>query len=150
VNPSVILGFVSRAVLPTVVVFSLFLLLSGHNGPGGGFIGGLVAGAGLVLLWATGGPEELRTILPVPGTWVVGLGLLTAQLTAAAGWVLGGSALQSADFELALPVFGDVHLATPMIFDTGVYLVVVGLIATVLTTLGAEEPAAGPDPRRPS
>jgi multicomponent Na+:H+ antiporter subunit A len=139
-TPSTILRVVSRAILPTIVVFSLFLLLSGHNAPGGGFIGGLVAGAGLVLLWANGGAAEVRASLPVRPVMLLGAGLLVAQATAAAGWLLGGQVLESRVFDLHLPVFGDVHLATPLVFDVGVYLVVVGLIGLVLTTLGAEEP----------
>lgn len=146
---SVVLERVSTAVLPTVVVFSLFLLLSGHNAPGGGFIGGLVAGAGLVLLWATGGPQAVRDAVPVRGTWLIGAGLFLAQLVAAAGWLLGGALLQSAHAKLHLPVFGDVKAATPLLFDLGVYLVVVGLISTVLTTLGAQLPSAAVGAQRP-
>lgn len=137
---STILSVVSRLVLPTVVVFSVFLLSSGHNAPGGGFIGGLVAGAALVLLWATGGIAEVRAVLPVGPAALLGLGLLTAQGTAAAGWLLDGSLLESRIIDLHLPVFGELHLATPLLFDLGVYLVVVGLVAMILTTLGAEEP----------
>lgn len=144
--PSTILGIISRSVLPTVGMFSVFLLVSGHNDPGGGFIGGLVAGAGFVLVWAVGGAADVRRVMPVPGSVILGIGLLLAQLTAVGGWVVKGSFLESAKVDLQLPVFGEVHLASPMLFDLGVYVVVVGLVITVLTTLGAEEPAPVTDP----
>ncbi len=126
-------------------MFSVYLLVSGHNAPGGGFIGGLVASAGFVLVWATGGAADVRRVLPWRGPAILALGLLIAQLTAAAGWLFGGSFMEAASIDLHhLPIFGDVHLASPMLFDLGVYLVVVGLVSTVLTTLGAEEPTGEP------
>jgi multicomponent Na+:H+ antiporter subunit A len=140
--PSLILSTITRTVSPTVWLFSIWLLASGHNAPGGGFIGGLVGSAALVLAYATGGPEQVRYVVPVRGEVVLGIGLAMAQLTTMAGWVWGEQVLQSRLFELAVPVFGDVKLVTPLFFDTGVYLVVVGLIVKVLTTLGAQEAPA--------
>jgi multicomponent Na+:H+ antiporter subunit A len=141
VNPSLILTTVSRTVFHTVIVFSVYLLVSGHNQPGGGFVGGLVAGAALVLVFASGGVEQVERTMPVPSTVVLGLGLAFAQVTAAAAWLGGGSILESTVVDLHLPVFGDVHLATPLFFDIGVYLVVVGLVAVTLRTLGRQEAA---------
>ena len=144
-NPSLILSCVTRAVGSTVWVFSLFLLFSGHNAPGGGFVGGLVGGAALVLLYATGGVPLLSRALPVAPTVLLGVGLVTAQLTAAAGWLIGGDVLQSRVIDFHhLPVFGDVHVATPLFFDIGVYLVVVGLLAKILVTLGGRDDALAP------
>lgn len=139
-RPSLILDFVSRTVFSTVLVFSLYLLFSGHNQPGGGFVGGLVAGVSLVLVYASGGVDEVRHVLPVRGEVILGVGLLFAQMTAVIPWIFGRQVLQSEIFDLHLPVFGELHLATPLFFDIGVYLVVVGLAATTLTTLGAQEP----------
>lgn len=142
-RPSIILDLVSRLVLPTVIVFSLYLLLSGHNAPGGGFVGGLVAGASLVLIYAAGGVEAVRRVVPVRAEATLAVGLLFAQVTAIVPWFFGGQVLESRVFDLHLPLFGEVHLASPLFFDLGVYLVVVGLVAKALDTLGAEEPPSG-------
>ncbi len=139
-NPSTILSTVSRSVLPTVFVFSVFLLSSGHAYPGGGFIGGLVAAAGLVVLWANGGAALVRKILRVRPELLLALGLLAAYTSAVLGWVLGSEMLESTLIRWTMPVFGPITLATYLIFDTGVYLVVIGLTGMILTTLGAEEP----------
>jgi multicomponent Na+:H+ antiporter subunit A len=141
VNPSLILTTVSRMVFHTVIVFSVYLLVSGHNQPGGGFVGGLVAGAALVLVFAAGGVEQVERTMPVPSTFVLGLGLACAQLTAAAAWLTGGALLESTVFDVHLPVFGDIHVATPLFFDIGVYLVVLGLVAIALRTIGRQEAA---------
>ena len=138
-RPSLILSTVTRAVLSSIVTFSLDQLFSGHNAPGGGFVGGLVAAAAHVLLYASGGVPLLRRALPVAPTVLLGVGLAMAQTTAAAGWLLGGDVLESRVFDLHLPLFGAVHLASPLFFDIGVDLVVVGLVATILTTLGTRE-----------
>jgi multicomponent Na+:H+ antiporter subunit A len=148
VTRSVILDTVSRTIFHTVVVFSIYLLASGHNQPGGGFVGGLVAGAALVLAFATGGVDQVQRTVPVPSTVILGLGLAFAQLTAAAAWIAGGDLLQSAVVDLHLPLFGDVHVATPLFFDIGVYLVVLGLVAKILETIGAEERTTARDPGR--
>jgi multicomponent Na+:H+ antiporter subunit A len=139
VNPSLILTTVSRMVFHTVIVFSVYLLVSGHNQPGGGFVGGLVAGAALVLVFAAGGVELVERTMPVPSTFVLGLGLAFAQLTAAAAWVSGGALLQSTVVDVHLLVFGDIHVATPLFFDIGVYLVVLGLVTITLRTIGRQE-----------
>jgi multicomponent Na+:H+ antiporter subunit A len=141
VNPSLILTTISRMVFHTVIVFSVYLLVSGHNQPGGGFVGGLVAGAALVLVFAAGGVEQVERTMPVPSTFVLGLGLACAQLTAAAAWLTGGALLESTVFDVHLPVFGDIHVATPLFFDIGVYLVVLGLVAIALRTIGRQEAA---------
>lgn len=137
---STILTVVVRLLLPTVIVFSLYLLLSGHNAPGGGFVGGLVAGAAVVLLYAAGGVDLMRRVLQIPAEVFLGVGLLFAQVTAIVPWLFGMQVLESRVFDLHLPVFGEIHLASPLFFDIGVYLVVVGLVAKTLETLGAEEP----------
>lgn len=138
--PSLILRAVSRWILPTVVTFSVFLLASGHNRPGGGFVGGLVAGAALVIAYAADGPRRLSEVLPVSPPGLLGAGLLVAVTAAAAPWLVGGSILESASAEVELPVFGAVKIVSVLAFDAGVWLIVVGLVAELLVTLGAREP----------
>ncbi|MGR7025035.1 Na+/H+ antiporter subunit A [Geodermatophilus sp. URMC 62] len=135
---SVVLEVVTRILFHTIVVFSLYLLFSGHNEPGGGFAGGLVAGLALVLRYLAGGRYELGEAAPVAPGLLLGCGLLFAGGTGVAGLLLGAGVLQTAVLEATLPVLGDVKLVTSLFFDLGVYLIVVGLVLDVLRSLGAE------------
>jgi multicomponent Na+:H+ antiporter subunit A len=135
---SVVLEVVTRLLFHTIMVFSLYLLFSGHNEPGGGFAGGLVAGLALVLRYLAGGRYELGEAAPVAPGLLLGGGLLFAGGTGVAGLLLGAGVLQTAILETTLPVLGDVKLVTSLFFDCGVYLIVVGLALDVLRSLGAE------------
>jgi multicomponent Na+:H+ antiporter subunit A len=135
---SVVLEVITRILFHTILVFSLYLLFSGHNEPGGGFAGGLVAGLALVLRYLAGGRYELGEAAPVDPGLLLGAGLLFAGGTGVAGLLLGAEVLQTAILETTLPVLGDVKLVTSLFFDMGVYLIVVGLVLDVLRSLGAE------------
>ena len=135
---SVVLETAVRLVFHTVLVFSVYLLFAGHNQPGGGFVGGLVAGAAFVLRYISGGRAALRAAVPVDPSVPLGLGLVVATLTAVGSLAVGGQLLQSGKLELDLPVLGLLKVTSALPFDTGVYLVVVGLVLGVLRTLGAE------------
>jgi multicomponent Na+:H+ antiporter subunit A len=134
----VILEVVTRLLFHTILVFSLFLLFSGHNEPGGGFAGGLVAGLALVLRYLAGGRYELGEAAPVDPGLLLGAGLLFAGGTGVVGLALGADVLQTAILDATVPVLGHVKLVTSLFFDIGVYLIVVGLVLDVLRSLGAE------------
>ena len=138
VRRSVVLETAVRLVFHTVLVFSLYLLFAGHNQPGGGFVGGLVAGAAFVLRYVAGGRAALRAAVPIDPGIPVGGGLVLAAGTGMAAWLFGGQFLESGKLELDLPVLGLVKATSALPFDTGVYLVVAGLVLAVLRTLGAE------------
>ncbi|WP_229073608.1 Na+/H+ antiporter subunit A [Actinoplanes sp. DH11] len=135
---SIILQVVARLLFHTIVLFSIYLLFSGHNEPGGGFAGGLVAGLALTTRYLAGGKPELNAAAPVDAGLVLGAGLLTAVGTGLAAMVAGGQVLQSALVDVHLPVLGHLHFATSVAFDIGVYLIVVGLVLEILRSLGAE------------
>jgi multicomponent Na+:H+ antiporter subunit A len=135
---SVVLEVVTRVLFHTIVVFSVYLLFSGHNEPGGGFAGGLVAGLALVLRYLAGGRYELGEAAPVDPGLLLGAGLLFSGGTGVVGLLLGAEVLQTAILETTLPVLGDVKLVTSLFFDMGVYLIIVGLVLDVLRSLGAE------------
>jgi multicomponent Na+:H+ antiporter subunit A len=135
---SIILQVVARLLFHTIVLFSIYLLFSGHNAPGGGFAGGLVAGLALTTRYLAGGKPELNAAAPVDAGLVLGAGLLTAVSTGIAAMLAGGQVLQSALIDLHLPVLGHIHFATSAVFDIGVYLIVVGLVLEILRSLGAE------------
>ncbi|MCP9954705.1 DUF4040 domain-containing protein [Actinomadura madurae] len=150
---SVVLEAAARLLGPTLLVFSLYLLLAGHGRPGGGFVGGLVAGMAFVLRYLPGGRRELATALPVRPSVLVGAGLGLAIATGAAGWASGGfphgEFLHSEVLHATLPAVGEVDVYTSLFFDLGVYLLVLGLVLVFLTTLGAsldvEDPEEAPD-----
>jgi multicomponent Na+:H+ antiporter subunit A len=135
---SVVLEVITRILFHTIVVFSVYLLFSGHNEPGGGFAGGLVAGLALVLRYLAGGRYELGEAAPVDPGLLLGAGLLFAGGTGVVGLLLGADVLQTAILETTFPVLGHVKLVTSLFFDIGVYLVVVGLVLDILRSLGAE------------
>ncbi|WP_051800084.1 Na+/H+ antiporter subunit A [Catenuloplanes japonicus] len=135
---SVIMQVVTRLIFHTIVLFSIYLLLSGHNAPGGGFAGGLVAALALTVRYLAGGRRELNRAAPVDAGVVLGTGLLIAVGTGVGAMLLGGQVLQTAIVDIHVPLLGDLHVATSTIFDVGVYLIVVGLILDILRSLGAE------------
>jgi multicomponent Na+:H+ antiporter subunit A len=135
---SVILETAVRVVFHTVLVLGLYLLFAGHNQPGGGFVGGLVAGAAFTLRYVAGGRGELRRAVPLDPGLPLGLGVALATVTGLVPWASGGQFLESAYVTAAVPVLGEVKLTSALAFDTGVFLVVVGLVLGVLRTLGAE------------
>jgi multicomponent Na+:H+ antiporter subunit A len=136
---SLILETGTRAVFHMILLFSLYLLFAGHNAPGGGFVGGLVAGAAFVLRYVAEGPDDLGRLVRVPPEAVLGLGVVFAAGTGMGGWLFGAPYLSGGSLELqGLPVFGDVKVTAALPFDIGVYLVVVGMVLMILRTLGGE------------
>ncbi|WP_424936769.1 MULTISPECIES: Na+/H+ antiporter subunit A [Bacteria] len=137
-NRSILLEVIVRILFHTIIVVSIFLLFAGHNSPGGGFAGGLVAGMALVMRYIAGGRWELGAASPTDAGRLLGAGLILAVGTAVAPLLFGLAPLESVLWEAELPVLGHVELVTSTIFDVGVYLVVIGLVLDVLRSLGAE------------
>ncbi len=135
---SVVFEVATRMLFHTMLVFALWLLFSGHNAPGGGFAAGLVTGLALAVRYLAGGRYELAEATPFHPGHLLGSGLVIAAGTGLVPVAFGGEVLQTAVIDLTLPVVGDVHLASSLFFDIGVYLVVVGLMLDILRSLGAE------------
>ena len=138
IHKSLILETLVDLIVRTALVFSLFLLFSGHNSPGGGFVAGLVFGISLILKYVAGGIDEMRELVPVGPEVLLGGGLSLALLTGLAGWVWGDAFLESAYFEVHLPLLGTVKASSALPFDIGVFAVVVVLVAALLTAFGAK------------
>jgi multicomponent Na+:H+ antiporter subunit A len=147
---SLLLEVVTRLVFPTIMVLSVYFLFAGHNAPGGGFAGGLLAGLALVVRYVAGGRYELREAAPVEAGTLLGAGLLLAGLSGIGGLILGGEVLQTAVLEADIPVLGHVKLVSSLVFDVGVYLIVVGLVLDILRSLGAELDRLGDTPPAPA
>ena len=148
---SMVLEMVTRLLFPVMILISLYLLIAGHDSPGGGFAGGLVAGLAIMIRYLAGGRDELDEAAPVdPGT-VMGAGLALAGLSAVVPVAFGGRILQSYVIDghipylssIAtpwgeLPLLGEIHLVSSVFFDIGVYLVVVGLMLDLARSLGSQ------------
>lgn len=139
-RPSLIVDVTTRIILQSAIVVSLYLLFAGHNQPGGGFIGGLVAGAGIALAYVAGGLDQVRGLLRVAPWSVIGLGLLVATTSAIVPIVFGGSVLSQDYITFHPPLLGEVKATSALIFDSGVYLVVVGTVLMAFEALGEAIP----------
>jgi len=131
-----IMATFSRLLLPLALLVAIFILLRGHNLPGGGFIAGLVTSAALIVQYLANGVEWTRSKLPANTHPLIGSGLLIAASTGIASWYFGYPFLTSTFSHLHLPLLGDFELASAMAFDIGVYLVVVGTSLLILINLG--------------
>lgn len=134
---SLLLEVASRLLFPTMLVFSLHLLLVGHYSPGGGFPGGLVAGLAFVLRHIAGGDVGFGGRVAVRPPVVVGLGLALAVLAALAPLLVGAPVLSSTKLAVDLPLLGTVSAQTNLFLDVGVYLLIVGVVVDLLRSLGA-------------
>lgn len=133
---SVIFEVVTRLVFHTIILWSIYLLLSGHYLPGGGFAAGLVAGLALTVRYLAGGRAELQAAAPVTPGLLMGTGLFLSAGFGFASELVGGTVLQSWKFSWDLPILGHQSFVTSTIFDIGVYLVVIGLMLDILRSLG--------------
>lgn len=134
---SIILQTTSKLILPILMIFSFFLLLRGHNEPGGGFIGGLVAASGIIFYTMAFGTKMARILLRVNPFSIIASGLLIAIASAIYSIFFGELFMTGKWTSFALPVIGKV--GTPLIFDIGVYLVVIGITVNIIFTLEEDE-----------
>lgn len=133
-----------RILYPSILVLAIYFVFSGHNRPGGGFVGGLVVGAGLALRYVSGGATAVRSTFRVPPHVILGAGLFMSAMTAFLPVVLGGAILEHGDVEFHLPVFDKVKVTSALTFDLGVDFVVIGLILMAFAAFG-EDLAEAPD-----
>ena len=134
---SLILTTATRYLLPLLLLFSFFLLLRGHNEPGGGFVGGLVAAAAFALYAIAEDVQSTRQILKVEPRVLIGAGVLTAAASGALPLFTGKPFLTALGFKQPLPVLGKV--GTPLLFDVGVYLLVLGVTLKIIFSLVEED-----------
>lgn len=135
-DSSIILQTSTRMLVPLLLLFSIFLLLRGHNEPGGGFIAGLVASSAFALHLFAFDASSTKRLLKVETQLLMSAGLILALLSGMVGVVFRGqSFLTSQWLNIYVPGIGDLALSTPLVFDIGVYLVVIGVVSTILLSL---------------
>jgi len=131
-----VLVTISRPLLPLALLVSVYIFLRGHNLPGGGFIAGLVTSVALLLQYVASGVGWMHHRMPGDYHPVVALGLLLAGITGVASWLFGHPFLTSTFDYIHWPLVGKFEVASAMLFDTGVFLTVVGATLLMLANLG--------------
>jgi multicomponent Na+:H+ antiporter subunit B len=131
---SLILRTATRFLMPLLLLFALFLLLRGHNEPGGGFVGGLVVAAAFVLYAIAYGVDASRRALLVDPSTLLGAGLLVA-LGSGIPAALAGQPFLTAMWTTIGSEPATFDLGTPLVFDVGVFLAVIGVVLTIVFTL---------------
>jgi len=133
-----ILGHSARILFPALIILSLIVLYRGHNLPGGGFIGGLMAATAYILVGIGSTMQIAKAKLRIDPVTLLGVGLAVAIGSGLPG-MLGGDPFLTGEWlpTFYLPIIGAVHLGTPLVFDVGVYLVVIGF--TLHTTFHLAE-----------
>ncbi|RYG71414.1 Na(+)/H(+) antiporter subunit B [Lentibacillus lipolyticus] len=119
--------------------FSIYLLLAGHNSPGGGFVGGLMTSAAIVLMYMAYGAVVMEKVLPVSYRLLIPFGLLLAVGTGLGSFVFGQSFLSHTYGYFHFPVFGELELATAMLFDFGVYFTVLGVTISIILSIADDQ-----------
>jgi multicomponent K+:H+ antiporter subunit A len=134
-GPMMVPGVIAQLLLPVSGMVAVFFLLRGHNDPGGGFVAGLIVATAVILQYLVGGTAwaESRTRI-YPQYWIA-LGLLCAGGTGLSALLASRPFLSALVWHVALPVVGELHLSTVLLFDLGVFLLVIGAAVLILVAL---------------
>lgn len=121
--------------------FAVYLLIAGHNSPGGGFVGGLMTSGAILLMYMSYGIDMVKKIqvIPVNFKMLIPIGLIIALLTGAGSFLFNEPFLTQTFGSVQLPVFGEVELATAMLFDIGVYSTVLGSTISIILTIAEDK-----------
>lgn len=134
---SPLLSITSGFLLPLLLVFSIYLLLRGHNEPGGGFVGGLVAASAFTLYAIANGVVPSRKKLVIEPRQIIAIGISVVLCSGLLSFIREKTFLTGMWFDFDVPVVG--KLGTPLLFDTGVYLIVSGITLSIIFCLLEEE-----------
>ena len=136
--PSPILQSFARLTLHLMLVFAIYLLLRGHNAPGGGFIAGVLTAVAITFQMMAFNLEAVVQEMPWNPLRMVTLGLLLAAFTGVGALAFGHPFLTSAIGHFVLPLLGEVEIVTAIGFDIGVYLVVLGTTVGIIRTIAED------------
>ncbi len=137
---SVIFRTAARTIHPLLLLLSVVLLFKGHNEPGGGFVGGLMAAAAFALYVMGEAPDLARTKVRLEPRVLIALGLLLALGSGLPGLLSTGHFMAGLWRQVDLPGLGLTGLGTPMLFDLGVYFTVLGVSLNVILVMAEERP----------
>ncbi len=134
---SLIFATAARFIMPVLLLLSIFILFRGHNEPGGGFIGGLAAASAFAMYVIAFDVHAAREMLRIHPIQLIGWGLLVAFGGGAIAILNGLPFMTGVWTEIELPVIG--KLGSPLLFDVGVYLVVIGISLLIIFTLAEDD-----------
>ncbi len=132
---SLLLRTTVRLIIPLTLLFSVFVLLRGHNEPGGGFVGGLVASAAFALYSLSSGVDEAQRSLKLAPQTISTLGLTLALVAGIVPMMGGEPFLTSMWIDVPTPIGYPITLGTTLLFDIGVYFAVVGTVLLIVFSL---------------
>lgn len=124
-----------RLILPMAALISLYFLLRGHNSPGGGFVGGLIMATSIILQYMVGGVAWVESRQSIRPQYWIALGLLAAGGAAVSSWWSMRPLLTAQSLDLVVPLLGPIHLSSVLLFDIGVYMLVIGATVLMLVAL---------------
>jgi len=128
-------SLIMQWILPVIVMFSFYLLIQGHNLPGGGFAAGILMAIGLIIQYMASGTRSIEARLNVQPLRWAGAGLLCSVFTGIGAWFFGYPFLTSGYRYIELPILGSVPLSSAMLFDVGVFALVIGATVLILIAL---------------
>lgn len=134
---SIILSTAVKYLIPILLIFSFFLLLRGHNEPGGGFVGGLIAAAAYALFTIANGVEDAKKFLRVEPLFLIAIGLSLALVSGLISLFYGEIFMTGLWLKNEIPVIG--KIGTPFLFDVGVYFLVLGIVTKIIFALAEED-----------
>jgi len=134
----VILQTVSKVAVFIILTFGLYLFLSGHHNPGGGFIGGLTLSSAFVLLYIAFDVESVNKGIPVDFKLVAAVGVLISIFSGLGSLLFGADFLSQSFAYFDLPLFGETELTTVLLFESGIALGVVGVVVTILINISED------------
>ncbi|MEE4196650.1 MAG: MnhB domain-containing protein [Bacteroidales bacterium] len=132
---NIILENIVRLFMKVMVIYSIYLLLRGHNNPGGGFIAGIIASTGFLFFAIIHGTEALQKIIKIQPQLLIATGLSLVFLAAFLPLTETKEFLTGLWLVADIPLLGEFHLGTPLLFDSGVFLVVIGVILTIVISI---------------
>lgn len=135
---SQVVDTITRLLFASIALLATYFLFTGHNQPGGGFVGGLTVAAAISLRYVAGGVDAVRRSVRIPAHVVLGGGLSLSLATAFVPLALGGTVLEHALFDWDVPILGTIKTTSALFFDTGVFLVVVGLVVMAIEAFGED------------
>jgi multicomponent Na+:H+ antiporter subunit B len=135
---SIFFKFLARIMMPVLLLFSVALLLRGHNLPGGGFAGGLIGAGSIVLMTLAYGPAEVRRRLRIDFSRSMFYGLALAVIAGIIGIVIGDAFLEGLWWKPFIRGIGRLELGTPLLFDIGVYVVVFSVTCSIVMHMAEE------------
>lgn len=136
---NVSLHTIARITVFIILSVAIYLLFAGHSNPGGGFIGALMTAASIVLLYISFDLKTIQKVISFYFPYFIGTGIIIALGTGLSSTIFGYPFLTQFFDHMWIPILGEVELTTALVFDIGVYVVVVGVTLLIITTIAGDD-----------